>query len=208
MSNNSSSPRHAVPSSATEWPVLAEAHQILHAAVAGVPAAGWAGASPCADWSVAQVAQHAAMDQLLYASSVGGIAKPEGDAFQPSGEWAGDPVSTVEDAIAACAAAFAEVAADAEGIAVPLPPFAVPATIAEGAAALDAAVHGWDIAVATGQPNPLTDPLARTLLSVASQLVEPLRGWGAYAPAIEPAADADDTTRLLNYLGRRPEWQA
>jgi hypothetical protein len=69
-------------------------------------------------------------------------------------------------------------------------------------------VHGWDIAVATGQPNPLTDPLARTLLSVARQLVEPLRDWGAYAPAIEPVADADDTARLLNYLGRRVDWQA
>ena len=195
MTDNSSSPRHAAPSSVTEWPVLAEAHRILHAAVAGVPAAGWTGASPCADWSVAQVAQHAAMDQLLYASSVGGVAKPEGDAFQPSGEWADDP-------------AFAELAADAENVPVPLPPFAVPAGVAEGAAALDAAVHGWDIAVATGQPNPLTDALARTLLSVASQLVEPLRGWGAYAPAIEPAADADDTTRLLNYLGRRPDRQA
>jgi uncharacterized protein (TIGR03086 family) len=78
--------------------------------------------------------------------------------------------------------------------------------LAVGAAALDAAVHGWDIAVATGQTAQLSKSLAQELLKVAENLVEPLRAWGAYAPAIDPPADADDAARLLYFLGRRPDW--
>ena len=41
--------------------------------------------TPCTDWTVAQVAEHAGLDQLLYASSLTGTAKPDSDAFHPAG---------------------------------------------------------------------------------------------------------------------------
>jgi hypothetical protein len=41
---------------------------------------------------------------------------------------------------------------------------------AAGACTLDAAVHAWDIAVATGQPSPLPDELAEALLAVAKEI--------------------------------------
>src|SRR5262249_12317802 len=93
---------------------------------------------------------------------------------------------------------------------VPLPQGRLPAWLAVGACALDAAVHSWDIAVATGQPSPLDDALATDLLPVAREIVEPLRGF-AYAAALGPAADADAATpraadELLRYLGRDPAW--
>src|SRR5947209_8476228 len=100
---------------AARWPILVEAHQILAAAVRGVPADGWGARTPCEQWSVAQVAEHAALDQLLYASSLTGAEKPAGDAFQPTGELAEDPAAFVADAVTASAAAFAEVGVDAEG---------------------------------------------------------------------------------------------
>ncbi len=87
----------------------------------------------------------------------------------------------------------------------PLPPFTLPAKLAVEAAALDAAIHAWDIAVATGQPSPLTPSLALALRPVADALVEPLRGF-AHGSAIEPVSDADEVTSLLNYLGRRADW--
>lgn len=58
-------------------------------------------------------------------------------------------------------------------------PFAPSGTLET--AALDAAVHAWDIAVATGQPSPLTPSLALTLRPVANALANPLRGY-AYGP--------------------------
>jgi uncharacterized protein (TIGR03086 family) len=193
-------------SSNQQWEVLSESHQILRNAVAGVPDDSWALSTPCPEWNVAQVLQHAALDQLLYVSSITGTDKPDGDPFHPTAQVGEAPLAYVESALGASSEAFASVAADAEAVPVPLPPFAVPAWLAAGAAALDAAVHGWDIAVATGQTAQLSKPLAQELLKVAENIVEPLRAWGAYAPAIEPPADADDAARLLYFLGRRPDW--
>ena len=73
-------------------------------------------------------------------------------------------------------------------------------------------MHARDIGVATGQPSPLSKVLAQALLAVARAIVEPLRAYGAYAPAIPAeAVDATDATgpvaELLRYLGRRPDWK-
>jgi len=80
------------------------------------------------------------------------------------------------------------------------------AALGVAACALDAAVHAWDIAVATGRPSPLTQGLARELLAAAKQFVEPIRAYGMFAPA-PPQEDGDDHVAvLLRYLGRRPDW--
>ena len=97
---------------------------------------------------------------------------------------------------------------DAAQVPTPLPQGAMAPADAAGAAALDAAIHAWDIAMATGQGSPLTPELARSLLPVAQAIVEPLRAYGAYGPALEAQAGADDAAVLLCYLGRRPGWTA
>ncbi|MFC9971561.1 hypothetical protein ACFVH6_11775 [Spirillospora sp. NPDC127200] len=127
-----------------------------------------------------------------------------GPDFEPSGK-AGDgedPHALLERSVAASAAAWAAVAPDAEQVAVPLPPHRMTAQVGAAACALDAAVHAWDIAVATGQPSPLTPEMARPLLEAARTFVEPLRQWGAYAAALETGGD--DVAALLGHLGRRP----
>jgi hypothetical protein len=83
----------------------------------------------------------------------------------------------------------------------------LPASTAAAACALDAAVHAWDIAVATGHPSPLTPALATALLTAAPAVADPLRGW-AYADALTPADEDDEVARLLRYLGRDPGWSA
>ncbi|TMR10418.1 TIGR03086 family protein, partial [Nonomuraea turkmeniaca] len=50
--------------------------------------------------------------------------------------------------------------------------------------------------------------LARPLLTIAREIVEPLRAWGAYAAALAPAQGDDDVAALLRYLGRDPHWSA
>ena len=89
----------------------------------------------------------------------------------------------------------------------PLPSGPMAPADAAGAAALDAAIHAWDIAVATGPGSPLTPELARALTPVAKSIVEPLRQYGVYAAALEPPAGADDAAALLCYLGRSPAWE-
>ncbi|WP_131743139.1 TIGR03086 family metal-binding protein [Actinomadura roseirufa] len=189
------------------WDVLDRAHQALRSTVAGVPAGAWRRPTPCAEWNVAQVLQHAAGDQLAYASAITGAPGPDFDPFAPSGALDRAPADLLDPALAASAAAWATIAPDAAQAPVPLPPHSLPPWLGSGAAALDAAVHAWDIAVATGQESPLTGALARDLLIVAKEIVEPLRQYGAYAPAIE-AEDTGDVTALLHYLGRDPHWTA
>jgi uncharacterized protein (TIGR03086 family) len=189
------------------WDVLDEAHRVLRATVAGVAAGDWDRPTPCAEWTVTQVLQHAAGDQLGYAAAITGEGGPTENPFDPSGRLTEDPMDFLNPTLNAAAAAWATVGKDVETALTPLPLGPLPTWVGSGAAALDAAVHAWDIAVATGQPSPLTDELAASLMKVAMEMVEPLRAF-AFAPAI--AADPTDTDAalLLKFLGRRPNWTA
>lgn len=79
------------------------------------------------------------------------------------------------------------------------------AAIVARTGALELAVHGWDIAQATGLPRPIPPALAGELLHTARHLVpepryrKPLFGLPVEAP---PYADASD--RLVAFLGRDP----
>jgi uncharacterized protein (TIGR03086 family) len=189
----------------TDWNVLNEAHQALKTVVAGVPAEGWDLPTPCEKWNVTQVLQHSAGDQLAYAARITGSGGPTEDPFAPSGTLDSAPSALLEPALSASANAFATLSGAEEEVDVPLPPFKLPAVRAVEAAALDAAVHAWDIAVATGQPSPLTPALAAALRPVADILADPLRGF-AYGPALAAPSNADDAASLLAYLGRDPGW--
>ncbi|MFD6277344.1 TIGR03086 family metal-binding protein [Streptomyces sp. NPDC060209] len=188
------------------WSLLVTSHDLLRTEVAAIPADGRQLPTPAAEWNVIQVVQHSAGDQLAYASALTGRPGPDQDPFAPSPTWNGDPAELLDTALKASTDAFATLDPSRETVPVPLPPFEVTAATAAGAAALDAAIHAWDIAVATGRPSPLTDELARRLAPVAQELVEPLRGF-AYAPAIDAAPGAGDAVALLNYLGRDAEWR-
>ncbi|KDN23965.1 TIGR03086 family metal-binding protein [Amycolatopsis rifamycinica] len=187
------------------WPILAAAHEALRAAIAGVQ--DWSAPTPCSEWNVTQVLQHAAGDQLGYAAAITGTGGPDFNPFAPSGSLTGEPAEFLEPTLAAAAAAFATVPENATEVPTPLPQGALPAPVAAGAAALDAAVHAWDIATAAGRQSPLTPELAEQLIPVAEELADPLRGF-AYAPALEPASNDDAVAKLLRYLGRNPEWTA
>ncbi|WP_371644668.1 TIGR03086 family metal-binding protein [Streptomyces sp. NBC_00597] len=196
---------------ASTWAVLHRAHEALRSAVDGVPADAWGRPTPCDRWNVGQVLRHAAGDQLAYAARLTGGSGPAEDPFAPSATLPGAPAELLAPALDAAAETFAGVAPGTIEVAVPLPPFAVPAETAVGAAALDAAVHAWDIAVATGRPSPLTPALAAALRPTAEALAEPLRSF-AHAAALVPAPDpvpdpaADPVGSLLAHLGRRPDW--
>ncbi|MEV6112645.1 TIGR03086 family metal-binding protein [Streptomyces sp. NPDC052109] len=183
--------------------VLQRAHSYLREVVAAVPEEAWGRPTPCAGWTARQVLNHARIDQQAY-----GLAftadRPGEDPFQPADVLHGDPVAELDKILAAVAEAYAQLPADAESVPTPLGP--LPLSVAAGAAALDAAVHAWDIAVATGRNLPLAPALAAGLRPAADQLVPRLRGYGAFAPALATDGAPDEASALLAFLGRDPEW--
>ena len=171
--------------------LLAGAHHALRTAVLGVAAPDWNLPTPCDQWNVTQVLQHAAGDQLAYVAAMTGGGGPSDNPFTPSGQLDDTPLAVVDQALRASGQRVVHRGRRRPGVPTPLPQGSLPGWLAAGACALDAAVHAWDIAVATGQNPPLTPALARPLMAVATQIVEPLRAYGAYAPALE-ARDDDD----------------
>jgi uncharacterized protein (TIGR03086 family) len=187
--------------------VLATSYRALENSVAGVRNGQWDNATPCSEWTVTQVVQHAAGDQLAYAKVLGIGDGPAYDPFSPSGAIDGTAAELVKVAIEQTAAAWATVSDDTATVPTPLPHGDLPTPVAAVMCALDAAVHAWDIAIATGRPSPLDDELAGHLLAAAKGIVEPLRQWGAYAPVVEAAGSPTSTPvvdDLLRYLGRVP----
>lgn len=71
--------------------------------------------------------------------------------------------------------------------------------------ALEIAVHGWDIAQATGLPRPVPAGLATVLMRTARQLVPgPAARHPLFGPPLTVPAEADPSDRLVAFLGRDP----
>lgn len=188
------------------FPVLTTALDQLRRTAAGVPADRLDAPTPCERWTVAQVLHHAAGDQHAWASVVGSASRPSYDPFAPPHRLDQGVAEVVDAAVEVAGRVWAHVDPAVDSLPTPLPP--VPAMepgLAAAACALDAAVHAWDVAVATGQPSPLSAELAEQLLPAARATADPLRGF-AYAAAL-PAEPGDDAVAtLLRYLGRDPGW--
>jgi uncharacterized protein (TIGR03086 family) len=192
----------------TPWTGLDRSLDALAVAVDGLGPADLAAPTPCAGWTVTHVLQHAAGDQLGYVACQGVGDGPGFDPFSPSGDPAEPPLAElVATAVALAADTWSRVDPAGADVPTPLPQGALAPEIAAGAAALDAAIHAWDVAVALGRPSPLDDELAAWLHPIAEGLVEPLRQWGVYAAAL-PAAGDGAAADLLRYLGRDPAWTA
>ncbi|MFE7185377.1 TIGR03086 family metal-binding protein [Streptomyces erythrochromogenes] len=183
--------------------LLADAHGYLLTAVRGVPAEAWGDPTPCTEWTVRQVLNHARLDQQALVMQITGVA-PASDPFEPEDATAGDPVAELAAVLAATAAAW-ESRRDDESVPTPMGP--MPAGVGAAAAALDAGIHAWDIARATGQDLPLTEEMAEALEDIAARIVDFVRdSFGKYAPPLVLAEGAGRAEQLLAFTGRDPRW--
>jgi uncharacterized protein (TIGR03086 family) len=188
------------------FPVLTTSLELLRHVATRVPSGQFGNPTPCSEWTVAQVLLHAAGDQHAWASTISPSPPPAYNPFAPAGQLDGTIDDLIEPAIQAATAAWAGAGTGAGSVSTPLPPIpTMTPELAAAACALDAAIHTWDIAIATGQPSPLTAELARQLQPAAEATAEPLRGF-AYGPALPGLATDDPAATLLRYLGRNPNW--
>jgi uncharacterized protein (TIGR03086 family) len=68
---------------------------------------------------------------------------------------------------------------------------------------LDTLVHGWDIAVGSGQVATLDADLVQACLPIAERISEQWRSAGIFGESLDVGPDATPQAKLLALLGRR-----
>jgi len=95
---------------------------------------------------------------------------------------------------------------------VALPIGEVPSEVAFGMALTDAVVHGWDLAVATGQNTTTDDRVAAPLLAgaqaaITDELRQPAAARAVFAQPVPIDPDSPTGERLVAFLGRSPQFR-
>ena len=80
----------------------------------------------------------------------------------------------------------------------------MPAAFLASILPLELALHGWDLAQASGQELRVSDEVVAYLREQAESVVPPGRPNGSFGDEVQPAADASPVDRLAAFAGRRP----
>jgi uncharacterized protein (TIGR03086 family) len=166
------------------------------------------GATPCEEYTVAQLLNHMLGLCLAFTSAAEGERGPHTDT--PPGM----PETTLEPGWRPLLEARLETLAEAwsrpaawEGDAT-AGGVTFPAAIMGLVALNEVAIHGWDLARATGQHYELDGATLETLLEFVGQDADDQAAReGIYGPALKVADDADPQDRLIALTGRDPGWR-
>ncbi|MGB3736295.1 MAG: TIGR03086 family metal-binding protein [Ilumatobacter sp.] len=168
--------------------------------VEGISDEHWDASTPCSRWNVRQLVNHTAGVMANFRNG----ARNETVAGDPDEFDLGpDPAATFAALSAGNVAAWNE-RGELDSI-VKLGDNEFPGAVAITINMLDAYVHGWDIAQATGQDARLDPDLCVNLLGFSQQAIPPAPREGDRFHAVVPVSDgADAVDQLLGYLGRQP----
>ena len=168
--------------------------------VEGITPDQWGDDTPNEGWTVRDLLQHVVSGNLWVPELVGGKSIEEvGDRLD--GDVLGvDPVGAYLQSAELAAAAFREPGAMERPVAVSYGP--VPGEVYAGHRLIDVLIHGWDLAVATGQDTTLDPGLVQACVDVIEPQKDMLAGSGAFGTPVDVPDDADQQTKLLAMLGR------
>jgi len=184
---------------------LAQALRGTEQLVAAVRDEQWTRPTPCTDWKVRDLVNHLVGGNRLFAGILcGGQPPPLTDLPRLQGidHLGDDPVAAYREAADALLAAFRQPGVLEQVFSVPVGP--VPGIVALRLRIVEALVHGWDLARATGQPAEFPDDLAeRELTFTRGKLADLPPNRRPFAPPQSVADDAPAIDRLAACLGRR-----
>ena len=183
---------------------IAELHaQALEATgrmVRGIAADRWHARTPCPGWDAHALVDHLVSGNLWGAElAAGGTIESVGTRLD--GDLLGpDPVGSYDTSAKAAAEAFRRPGALNAPCAVSYGP--VPGSVYAGHRFFDVFIHGWDLAVATGQDTTLDAGLMQACREVIEPQLEAFRGAGALAGPLPVRPGASAQARFLAMLGR------
>ena len=162
--------------------------------------------TPCTEYDVRALVNHL----LFWGPSLAGAgrkesvpqpAAAESDVNLAAGDWRGGLLTLLDDVTSSWAPPSAWEGETSMGT-----PHTLPAPVMGDMIVGELAVHGWDLAVATGQPVPYTELEAQAALDAArGMLVPAYRGPGkSFGYEVEVSADASAVDRLIAFIGRDP----
>lgn len=162
----------------------------------------WDAPTPCEGWNVRQLVNHLIVGNLWAAELASGATINEvGDRFD--GDHVGqDPLQAYDRSAETAAAAFEAPGALDAPCAVSYGP--IPGSVYAGHRFIDILVHGWDVAMATGQVAHLHPDLVEACWSELQPQLPALQASGMFGTPADTAEDDPTQNRLLAALGRTP----
>jgi uncharacterized protein (TIGR03086 family) len=155
--------------------------------------------TPCGEWDLRMLLRHACESVTAFGEGIeaGCIGL---DPAAEDGVLVADPARVFRDRAGQLLAAWTGPGHQRQVVEIAGCPLA--ASVMAAAAALEVAVHGWDISWACGQCQPIPRALAIDLLAIAPMLVPRTGRHPLFAAPVIVAATAGPSDRLAAFLGR------
>jgi uncharacterized protein (TIGR03086 family) len=156
----------------------------------------WTASTPCPDWTVRDLVRHVFDTQGMFEGFVGrDLGEIPAFDDDPKAAWA-----AARDKVQADLDNPENAQAEYDG----LSGRSTFEKAVDGFLCFDQVIHGWDLARATGQDEQIAPDELKRIAADVEGMGDMLRSPGVCGPAVEPPPDADEQTRLLCTLGRRP----
>jgi uncharacterized protein (TIGR03086 family) len=171
--------------------------------VAGVRPEQWQNGTPCSEWDVRTLVHHLLYEQRWVPPLLEGLTVEQvGDRFE--GDLLGDDASAWPGLLASSIREAHSAVAQPGALdrTVHLSYGDVPGHEYVTQLTVDLAIHGWDLARATGQDDTLDSRAVALLLAWAEANADLVAASGMFGSRIDVAPDAPDDIRLLGLLGR------
>jgi len=165
--------------------------------VTSVPVGAWDNPAPCEGWLARDVVRHLCEWVPSFFQSSTGIDLPKATNVDtdPAAAWA-----TLTEAIQAL---LDDPDVASREFDMPMGRMSVENAV-DMIVTNDVFLHAWDLARATGQDETLDAEEVHRMFEGMEPMDDLLRQSGHYGPRVEVADDADEQTKLIAFIGRRP----
>jgi uncharacterized protein (TIGR03086 family) len=155
----------------------------------------WARPTPCSEWTVRDLVDHAVGTQVRFGGLLG-LEAPEAPGATEAPDWA-----TVQ---AAMQRLLSRPGALEGSVAVPTLGGDLGREQVVDICTNDLLLHTWDLSRAIGADDRLPPrPVSACYAWMQQMPAEIIRSPGRFAPALDVAGDADEQTKLLAFAGRQ-----